>query len=62
MVHQPEFWTKKFRKFYKITDDAYIKICSQRSKDQLIRREIGAPSKRAPPKVLPYGMGKLFLE
>ena len=62
MVHQPEFRMKKFRKLLKIIDDAYSKNCSQRSKDQLNRSEIGAPSKGAPPKVLPYGLGKHFLE
>ena len=62
MVHQSKFRTKKFRKLLKIIDDAYSKNSSQRSKDQLIRREIGAPSKRPPPKVLPYGLGELFLE
>ena len=62
MVHQLKFRTKKFRKLLKIIDNAYSKNCSQRSKDQLIRREIGAASKRAPRKVLPYGLGKHFLE
>ena len=62
MVHQPEFRTKKFRKLLKIIDDAYSKNCSQRSKDYLIRREIRGLTKRAPPKVLPYSLGKHFLE
>ena len=62
MVHQLKSWTKKFRKLLKITDDAYSKNCSHRSKEQLIRREIGAPTKRPPPKGLPYGLGELFLE
>ena len=62
MANQLEFWTKKFRNVLKIIDDAYSKNCSQRSKDQLNRSEIGAPSKGAPPKVLPYGLGKHFLE
>ena len=62
MVHKPKFRTKKFQKLLEIIDDAYSKNCSQRSESQLIRREIGAPSKRTPPKVFPCALGKLFLE
>ena len=60
MVDQLECWTKKFKKLLKVINDAYNNNCSQRLKDQLIRREIDAPSKQAPPEVLPYGLGHFF--
>ena len=49
LVHKPTFRTKTFEKLIKIIDDSYLANCSQKSKDQMIRREVGAPIVRFPP-------------
>ena len=49
LVHKPRFSTKKFEKLIKIIDDSYLVNCSKKSKDQIIRREVGAPIVQSPP-------------
>ena len=49
LVHKPTFSTKKFERLIKIIDDSYLANCSEKSKDQMIRREVGAPIFRSPP-------------
>ena len=46
VLHKPNFKSKKFEKFIKIIDDAYMGKSSRRSLEQMRRREIGEPSNR----------------
>ena len=49
------FRSKKFEKLIKKADELYSKNSSQRSKEQMVKRVVGSPSKRMPPKSLEYG-------
>ena len=55
LVHKSTFRTKRFEK---LIIDIYLANCSKRSKDQMIKREIGAPIVRSPPS-LEFG-SKIF--
>jgi len=52
-VRKPKFRSDRFEKLLKKIDKKYHENCSQRSKDQYVRREIGLPSEREKPKSLP---------
>lgn len=52
---KPEWRTKKFQKLVDIIDVTYEKSSSKRSKEQMVKRVNGSPSKRAAPANLPFG-------
>ena len=49
LVHKPTFRIKMFEKLIRIIDDSYLENWSKRSKNQMIRREVGSPIVRSPP-------------
>ena len=46
---KPKFRTRKFQKLINVVDKAYVESSSKRSKEQMIERKEGSPSKRPAP-------------
>ena len=61
VIRKPKFRTRKFEKLLKKIHDAYKGNCSQRAKDQTVRREIGEESERRKPKLSDENLSKLFI-
>ena len=57
----PSFREKKFQKLVDVIDKTYIKNSSKRSKEQMVKRENGNPSKRRTPRSLDFGY-ELFIK
>ena len=51
----PQWRTRKFQKLIDLADKSYMDSCSNRSKEQMVKRVKGSPSKRPPPSKLDYG-------
>ena len=57
----PSFRDKKFQKLVDVIDKTYVKNSSKRSKEQMVKRENGTPSKRREPRSLDFGY-ELFVK
>ena len=56
----PYFWDRKFQKVVDVINTTYIKNNSKRSKEQMVKRENGTPSKRRVSRSLDFAY-KLFV-
>ena len=57
----PSFRDKKFQKLVDVIDKTYIKNSLKLSKEQMVKRENGTPSKRRAPRSLDFGY-ELFVK